>query len=423
VVERQGRYAAARGHYLAALALGAGARDRLELAQIWHRLGGLDQREGRVTAAADHLERAAASAEATFGPRHPRTAVILRSLADLLREQGAFDRARAVVERALAIQEAALGPDHVEVATTLTTIGALAHSRGDEAAALAPLQRALAIAERASADELVVAALYDRIGEVESWRGAYDEAARALDRALDMRRRRLGPDHPDVGTTLLRQGTLAVLRGDSDAALERYRAALALLAVLGPEHPSIGDAENGMGVALGQKGRWDEAAEHYRRAGAIYARVYGPAHAKTARVRYNVADGLLNQHRYAEAAAEGEAALALFEQAYGPRHAMVGYALTLLGGSWVERHEPARALPLLERALAIREANPYDDVGLGDTLAFLARALWDSGRDRARARALGLRARDAYVRGGAFARPAVADVDAWLAATGSRHRP
>jgi tetratricopeptide (TPR) repeat protein len=57
---------------------------------------------------------------------------------------------------------------------------------------------------------------------------------------------------------------------------------------------------------------------------------------------------------------------------------------------------PAEALPLLERALERRLKDPPDNYEPASFRLDLARALWESGGNHARARALGVQARDAF---------------------------
>ena len=66
-----------------------------------------------------------------------------------------------------------------------------------------------------------------------------------------------------------------------------------------------------------------------------------------------------------------------------------------------------------ERALRIREQSKVDPTSVGEAQFALARALWETGRDRPRARTLALAARDGYAT--PDTRKARDNVDAWLA--------
>jgi hypothetical protein len=80
-------------------------------------------------------------------------------------------------------------------------------------------------------------------------------------------------------------------------------------------------------------------------------------------------------------------ALAIWEGTAGREHPDVAYALQGLGDTHLAAGRPADAIAPLERALTIRAAGSVPD-DLAETRFALARALWDAGRDRPRARTL-----------------------------------
>ncbi len=117
-------------------------------------------------------------AEKNVGPNHPDVATSLNNLAELYRNQGLYAQAEPLYRRALAIREKALGLDHPSLATSLNNLATLY----DDLAVLA-------------CDRSPRAALYDD-------QGLYAQAEPLYRRALVIREKALGPDHPDVATSL-----------------------------------------------------------------------------------------------------------------------------------------------------------------------------------------------------------------------------
>jgi hypothetical protein len=76
--------------------------------------------------------------------------------------------------------------------------------------------------------------------------------------------------------------------------------------------------------------------------------------------------------------------------------------------------KPREARGLLERALAMRESYPEDPLEVARTRFALARALWDTRADRARAVELADKARLAYTEAGDVKREQLAAVEEWL---------
>ena len=90
--------------------------------------------------------------------------------------------------------------------------------------------------------------------------------------------------------------------------------------------------------------------------------------------------------RYREARQSFERARVIWERELGPDNLNLGYALTGIGISYLAEGNAANALVPLERAFKIREAQETDPSRRAETRFALARALWESNRDRARAR-------------------------------------
>ncbi|CAN0320728.1 unnamed protein product, partial [Ectocarpus sp. 6 AP-2014] len=71
--------------------------------------------------------------------------------------------------------------------------------------------------------------------------------------------------------------------------------------VLGPEHPDVATTLNDRAGLLESQGKYEEAEPLYRRSLAIDETVYGPYHPSVARDLNNWAGWLQNQGKYTEA--------------------------------------------------------------------------------------------------------------------------
>jgi hypothetical protein len=101
-------------------------------------------------------------------------------------------------------------------------------------------------------------------------------------------------------------------------------------------------------------------------------------------------------------------ALVASEKALGPEAADLSFFLAGIGHAYLDLKKPADAIAPLERALKVRGTGG-DPMSTAEISFGLARALWASKRDRARARALAEAALPHYQAAG---NP---DVKAWLA--------
>ena len=111
-----------------------------------------------------------------------------------------------------------------------------------------------------------------------SEQGKYTEAARLGVRALAIREKVLGPNHPDTATSLNYLAGVYQSTGDYAQALSLYQRALTIFErVLGPEHPSTAISLNGLAVLYESMGNNAQALSLAQRASTIREKVLGPA--------------------------------------------------------------------------------------------------------------------------------------------------
>jgi len=203
------------------------------------------------------------------------------------------------------------------------------------------------------------------------------------------------------------------LQGEKDEALRLNLEALGLKQkVLGTRHPDVGLSETNLAIALTELGRNEEALSHVEKAIAILREGLGAGHPDLALQLSNRGEILRLLGRQSEARAVFEQARTIWERELGPDNPWLAYALTGIGATHLAEGNPNNALVPLERAFKIRRAQDPDLSRQAETNFVLARALWDSRRDRSRARTLAEDARAAYAK--TPAKDKLADVEQWL---------
>jgi tetratricopeptide (TPR) repeat protein len=87
-------------------------------------------------------------------------------------------------------------------------------------------------------------------------------------RALAIREKVLGPEHPNVATSLTELAWLYTDQGNYTQAEQLYQRALAVREkVLGPEHPEVVETRNGLAKLYYKEGKPADAESLYQKAG------------------------------------------------------------------------------------------------------------------------------------------------------------
>ncbi len=218
-----------------------------------------------------------------------------------------------------------------------------------------------ALAAACHAEALAMAAeaagrLLNQVGLYLRGRAEFAEAKSAMERALAIDEKALGPDHPEVATDINNLGLVLQHLGDLAGARQHFQRALAIdEKAYGPDHPTVAIYVNNLGSVLHNLGDLAGARTHLVRALAIGEKAYGPDHPTVARRVNNLGEVLRALGDLAGARAQFERALAIGEKAYGPDHPSVAIYLNNRGLAHQALGDLAEARGHFERALAIDE--------------------------------------------------------------------
>jgi len=304
------------------------------------------------------------------------------------------------------------------VAETLLLNGHVMTIAGDSHGAEKMLDEAFLTAEESRHDEVrAEAAAY--LVYVAGYQQAEFQAGKQWAKVADAILHRMG-GHELLQAWLLNDlGGVFTQEGVPDAAMPLFERSLELKEKnLGPRHPDVGIGEVSVAFGLYKLGRNEEALTHNKRAAEILEEGLGAAHPELAICLSNGGEMLNALHRYGEARKAFEKAFAIWEHEFGSDNVNLGYALTGIGLSWLGEEKSTEALAPLERAYLLREQHEPETSRLAETGFALARALWDSKRDRSRALSLAERARQKYAK--LAEKKRLDEVNDWLRDHGAR---
>ena len=132
--------------------------------------------------------------------------------------------------------------------------------------------------------------------------GKYDRAVVVAKKALEVAENNVGPNHPDVATSLNNLGLLYDTQGQYAQAEPLYKRSLAIKEkALGRDHPAVATTLNNLGSLYFAQGQYTPAEPLFDRARAIDEKALGPNHPNVARDLINLAFLYYTQGKHAQA--------------------------------------------------------------------------------------------------------------------------
>jgi tetratricopeptide (TPR) repeat protein len=230
-------------------------------------------------------------------------------------------------------------------------------NQGQYAAAIPLAERALAIREKVLGQEHpLVATSLNNLANLYQDMGNYQKVEPLFQRSLAIREKVLGQEHPDVASSLNNLAVLYKEMGNYQKAEPLYQRSLAIREkVLGKEHPSVATGLNNLAVLYQAQGNYSQAEPLYQRSLAIREKVLGLEHPLVATSLNNLAELYREMGNYQKAEPLYQRSLAIREKALGLEHPLVATSLNNLANRYQEMGNYQKTEPLYQRSLAIRE--------------------------------------------------------------------
>lgn len=299
------------------------------------------------------------------------------ALAELRSAQGKRDEALTHAARAVELVESARGAEDLALLEPLRQLGDVRGRLRDFVGAIEPLERARRIASALPEVHPERLAIEARLAAAFVGAGRGDEALPIAQRARDLAIESLPEAHPVLAFVRLKYAD-----------------------------------------ALVHSGRLDDARPEYLAALEVTIAAYGTEHTEVARVLLNLAGAEARAGNADDAIARWREALAMRERLLGPQHPDLAIILQNIGSVETERGRAREALGVLERAWRIRHEGPASPLARADLDYWYGRALFESGVDVARGRAMVVRGEETARREG-YDAPAD-DMRRWLATRPAR---
>ena len=243
----------------------------------------------------------------------------------------------------------------LEAAGLLYRTGGYLFDRSQLAGAESLYQRALAIREKQLGPEHPdVAQSLNSLALLYHFQDKYKEAEPLYQRALAIRKKRLGLKHPDVATSYDGLAGLYQEQGEYKNAELLYKKALAIREkVLGLEHPDVATSYDHLAGLYQEQGNYSDAEPLYQRALTIREKQLDPEHRDVANTYNNLAILYEAQGKYPQAEQLYKLALEIWEDQLGRKHRTVAICLNNLAQFYQKKNDYSRAEDYYKQALEV----------------------------------------------------------------------
>jgi hypothetical protein len=211
------------------------------------------------------------------------------------------------------------------------------------------------------------AAIRDTLGLAYRALGEYALAHKHLQRAMALRKEKLGAGHRLTLHSMNNLASLCWENGDRDKASRLYQAVLeGLSARLGSDHPDTLVVIQNLAMLDSGKARYDRAERRFKQVIAGFTAAFGSDHEKTLTSRSNLAALYEQRGWYDKAEQLGEQLVADYRRRFGADHPNTLHSMNGLATGYLLRKRYDKAEPLFEQVLKARRAQLPD--GHPDTL-------------------------------------------------------
>ena len=192
----------------------------------------------------------------------------------------------------------------------------------------------------------------NNLAELYRVQGRLTEAEPLYKQALEMIKRLLGEQHPNVAGSLNNLAELYRVQGRLKEAEPLYKQALEMIKrLLGEQHPNVANSLNNLALLYESQGRYSEAEPLYKQALQMRKRLLGEQHPNVAISLNNLARLYQSQGRLKEAESLHKQALEMRQRLLGDQHPGVATSLNNLAALYQSQGRLKEAEPLYKQAL------------------------------------------------------------------------
>ena len=295
-------------------------------------------------------------------PDEAATTKLVQNMTSLLRVK----RKEILTSKLALLPHAVALMDHVKyesvqnsesAAQCYNNIALLYEKQGEYEKALEYYKKALNIRkEKLGKEHPDTATIYNNIAVIYHNQGKYGKALAYHTKALIVFKINPGEDHPDTATIYNNIGSIHYKQGEYKKSWDCHTKALNIRKrKLGEDHLETSTCYNDIGLLYSVKGEYKKALAHYTDALNIREKNLGKYHPEIATIYNNIGDLYGEQEEYEKALENHEKALDIREKTLGKEHPDTAISYNNIGCVYDKQGEYKKALAHYTEALNIRK--------------------------------------------------------------------
>jgi serine/threonine-protein kinase len=361
-------------------------------------------------------KKALSLSEKIYGPKHPQTALCHQGVGQSGGYMEDLSNKLQHIKKALAINQEVFGPQHPYVTDNYRTLASIYNEAGQYQKAKVAIQKSIEIAESVLGDDhYSVYQSYSVLAYIQKDQGKLDEALLSHYKVIEWNKRKRRDifwwyeDNLAVAQILMEKGEL------NKASDEIHQTTQAFEKKFGTSHPDYSDCLLVLLELL-------VATKDYTQAQQVLSEYLQIITTDSDPISAQSSMGHLASGKYYQATKEHDLALEHFqqllktdEQLYGKQHHYTSEGLIGIGRALLDLDRQEEALPYIQRAHNIQKSIQGDPIDLAEIEFALARALWDTNKDRSKALELAQNAYKIYTDNPRYSqRDQLSSVKKWL---------
>ena len=206
-------------------------------------------------------------------------------------------------------------------------------------------------------DHWGIADCYHNLGEIEMERGDYRSSLIWHKKSLDLRRKRLKPNDPDLAETYNSMGIVYRKQGDQRLALDSFEKALSIFQeAFGHNHSKVGMCWNNIGNIYNTEKKYSQALEYYLKALTIQKKDLPSDHPDLGTLHCNIGTAYQCLNQENAALEHFQLSLKILEKTLPSEHPAIATIVKNIGIIYENQGNLREAYRYFQRAAGIRRS-------------------------------------------------------------------